>query len=112
LVVAACGEDANQYDGNGRNLLSMRGFYDLGRIARELADQHSEGKLLLVQEGGYALTYSAFCLYAVVEGVLGIEDPMPDEIAYKASIERPEYPMSLIPIIRKQWRELVDGARA
>ncbi len=112
LIVVACGEDANQYDGNGRNLLSMRGFYDLGRIARELADQHSEGKLLLMQEGGYALTYSAFCLYAAVEGVLGVEDPMPDEIAYKASIERPEYPISLIPAIRKQWRELVDGARS
>jgi hypothetical protein len=36
---------------------------------------------------------------------------MPDDIAYKASIERPEYPMSLIPVIHKQWRELVDGAR-
>ena len=89
----------------------MRGFYDLGRIARELADQHAEGKLLLMQEGGYAVTYSAFCLYAVVEGVLGVEDPMPDEIAYKASIERPEYPISLIPTIRKQWNELVAGAR-
>ncbi len=65
-----------------------------------------------MQEGGYALTYSAFCLYAVVERVLGVEDPMPDDIAYKASIERPEYPISLIPVIRKQWRELVDGARS
>jgi hypothetical protein len=37
---------------------------------------------------------------------------MPDEIAYKASIERPEYPISLIPVIRKQWRELVDEARS
>jgi hypothetical protein len=47
-----------------------------------------------------------------VEGVLGIEGPMPDDIAYMASIERPEYPMSLIPVIRKQWREVVDGARS
>lgn len=77
-----------------------------------MADQHSDGRLLLMQEGGYALTYSAVCLYAVVEGVLGVEDPMPDDIAYKASIERPEYPISLIPVIRKQWRELVDGARS
>ena len=50
-----------------------------------------------------ALTYSAF-----VEGVLGIEDPMPDEIAYKASIERPQYPISLIPVIRKQWLEATE----
>jgi acetoin utilization deacetylase AcuC-like enzyme len=77
-----------------------------------MADQHSDGRLLLMQEGGYALTYSAFCLYVVVEGVLGVEDSMPDDIAYKASIERPEYPISLIPVIRKQWRELVDGARS
>jgi acetoin utilization deacetylase AcuC-like enzyme len=110
LLLIACGQDANQFDSNGRNLLSMRGFYDLGRIARELADQHCDGRLLLVQEGGYAVTYSAFCMHAIVEGILRVADPMPDSIAYDACIEQPEHPISRIPGIRESWREAVaDG---
>lgn len=110
LLVIACGEDANQFDSNGRNLLSMRGFYDLGRIARELADRHCEGRMVLVQEGGYAVTYSAFCLYALAEGVLGIAEPMEDKIAYAASIERPEFPISRIPAIHEAWRGAIAEA--
>lgn len=110
LLVIACGEDANQFDSNGRNLLSMSGFHDLGRIAREMADEHCDGKLLLVQEGGYAVTYAAFCLYAIVEGVLGV-DPTPDFIRYDASIERPEYPLSQIPVIRKAWHDEIQRAQ-
>ena len=88
----------------------MRGFFDLGRIARELADEHCGGKLLLMQEGGYAVTYSAFCLYAIVEGVLGI-DPTEDVIAYEASIEEPEYSLSRIPIIREGWLDAIKRGR-
>ncbi len=111
LLLVACGQDANQFDHNGRNLLSMRGFYDLGRTARELADRHCEGRMLLMQEGGYALTYTGFCMYAIAEGVLGVPDPMPDPLAYAASIERTEYPVSRIPVIRKQWASAVEAAR-
>jgi acetoin utilization deacetylase AcuC-like enzyme len=110
LMVVACGEDANQYDSNGRNLLSMAGFHHLGRIAREMADEHCDGKMLLMQEGGYAVTYAAFCLYAIAEGVLGI-DPTPDFIAYDASIEEPEYPLSRIPVIREGWQSAIKQAR-
>ena len=41
------------------------------------------GRLLLVQEGGYARTYAALCLHATLEGVLGAEAPLlPDPLAY------------------------------
>ena len=63
-----------------------------------------------MQEGGYAVTYAAFCLYTIVEGVLGV-DPTPDFIAYDASIERPEYPLSRIPVIREAWRDATNRAR-
>jgi acetoin utilization deacetylase AcuC-like enzyme len=111
LLLVACGQDANQLDPNGRNLLSMRGFRALGRIARELAERHCQGRLLLTQEGGYALTYTAFCMYAVMEGILGSDPPMEDPIAYAPSIERPEHPISLIPQIRQAWLDAVRRAR-
>jgi acetoin utilization deacetylase AcuC-like enzyme len=110
LLVIACGEDASQFDSNGRNLMSMRGFYDLGRIAREIADDHCEGRLLLMQEGGYAVTYAAFCLYAALQGVTGVARAQ-DFIAYDPDIEQPEYPLAQIPKIRDGWQEAIRQAR-
>jgi acetoin utilization deacetylase AcuC-like enzyme len=112
LLCVACGLDANQFDPNGRNLLSMRGFRTLGAIARELADRHCGGRLLLTQEGGYAVTYSAFCMYAVMEGLLGVADPMPDPLAYGPEIEQPEAAIATIAPLRSAWRDAVRRAGA
>jgi len=106
LIIVACGQDANQFDSNGRNLLSMAGFRTLGRAARELARDTCNARLLLCQEGGYAVTYTAFCMYAVAEGVLGIDDPMGDPLAYDATIEKPDYALEEIARIKDRWHEL------
>lgn len=106
LIVVACGQDANQFDSNGRNLLSMAGFRDLGRAVRKLASETCNGRLLLCQEGGYAVTYTAFCMYAVAEGVMGTDEPMGDPLAYDATIEKPEYALEEIARIRDRWYEL------
>jgi acetoin utilization deacetylase AcuC-like enzyme len=82
ILVVACGQDANQFDPNGRLLLSMAGFYELGRRARALADECCGGRLALVQEGGYQLSYAAYCLHATLEGVLGREPGLADPIAF------------------------------
>ena len=109
LIVIACGQDANQFDQNGRNLLSMRGFRSLGTAARELAAELCDGRLLLCQEGGYAITYTGFCMYAVAEGVLGVETPMDDPLAYDATIEQPNVPLAAISHVGARWRELVGA---
>ncbi len=82
VLFIACGQDANQFDPNGRQLLAMEGFYQLGRRARQLADDCCAGRLVLVQEGGYQMSYAAYCLHATLEGVLLREPGLPDPIAY------------------------------
>ena len=82
LLLVAVGQDANQFDPNGRQTVSMNGFRRLGDAARSLAERHCDGRLVLVQEGGYARTYSAFCLHATLEGVLGLEPTLDDPCAY------------------------------
>ena len=74
-------------------------------FAAELCD----GRLLLCQEGGYAITYTGFCMYAVAEGVLGVETPMDDPLAYDATIEQPNVPLAAISHVGARWRELVGA---
>ena len=56
----------------------MAGFRRLGEITRELADRHCDGRLVMVQEGGYARSYSALCMHATLEGVLGTGELLAD----------------------------------
>ncbi len=88
-IVVAAGQDASQFDPNGRQLLSMAGFRRLGAMARALAERHCEGRLCLVQEGGYAVSYAAFCLHATLEGALGLDPLLDDPLAYLPEDPRP-----------------------
>ncbi|KAL3702367.1 hypothetical protein R1sor_020389 [Riccia sorocarpa] len=54
---------AVQLDPNGRQCITAEGYRTLGRILAEEADKHADGRLLLVQEGGYHVTYSAYCAH-------------------------------------------------
>lgn len=61
----------------------MDGYRVIGQTVRGLAEKHCHGRLLIVQEGGYHVTYSAYCLHAILEGVLKIPAPLlSDPIAY------------------------------
>jgi acetoin utilization deacetylase AcuC-like enzyme len=82
LLLVAAGQDASQFDPNGRQCLTMAGFRRLGAAARELADRHCDGRTVLVQEGGYARTYAGYCLHATLEGVLGLEPSLEDPCAW------------------------------
>ena len=82
ILFIAAGQDANQFDPNGRQLLSMKGFHELGERARSLADECCAGRLVLVQEGGYAISYAAYCLHATLEGVLRRAPGLVDPLAY------------------------------
>ena len=80
-MIIASGQDANQFDPNGRQCVDMDGFRRLGE-ARARSPSGIGGRLVLVQEGGYARTYSAFCLHATLEGVLGVQGELEDPCAY------------------------------
>ncbi len=87
LLIIANGLDASQFDPNGRQLLTMYGFNRLAQRARQFADAHCEGRLLIVQEGGYNPAYSAYCLHAAAQGFLGQASTLPDPLAYMPAFE-------------------------
>ncbi|MCC6179273.1 MAG: hypothetical protein IT305_28535 [Chloroflexi bacterium] len=82
VIIGACGQDASGFDPNGRQNLLMNGFRRLGRAIGTLSEELCDGRLVLVQEGGYGRTYSAYCLHATLEGVLDIGPLLEDPIGY------------------------------
>ena len=81
VVIGASGQDASAFDGNGRMNVSMEGFRLIGERVRASAER-SGARLVLVQEGGYARTYAAYCLHATLEGVLGTGTLLDDPLAF------------------------------
>ncbi|KAL8139913.1 hypothetical protein V2J09_005934 [Rumex salicifolius] len=83
MIVFVVGQDSSAFDPNGRQCLTMDGYRKIARAVRVLADAHCGGRLFIVQEGGYHLTYSAYCLHATLEGALNLENPLlHDPISY------------------------------
>jgi acetoin utilization deacetylase AcuC-like enzyme len=73
---------------------------------RSMANRHGNGQILIVQEGGYHISYSAYCLHATLEGVLDLEAPLLDDpIAYYPEDER--YTVKVVDMIKNTWKESV-----
>ncbi|GLT63925.1 hypothetical protein SLA2020_364510 [Shorea laevis] len=106
MIVLVIGQDSSAFDPNGRQCLTMDGYREIGRIIRGLADKHCDGRLLIVQEGGYHVTYSAYCLHATLEGVLNLPLPLlSDPIAYYPEDEA--FAVKVIESIKRYHRETV-----
>ncbi|XLS93359.1 hypothetical protein HN51_069367 [Arachis hypogaea] len=84
MIVLTIGLDSSAFDPNGRQCLTIEGYRKIGKIVHDLAKQHSDGRLVIVQEGGYHVTYSAYYLHAFLESVLSLASlpPFPDPIVY------------------------------
>ncbi|CAN1171172.1 Histone deacetylase 8 [Linum perenne] len=103
MLVFVVGQDSSAFDPNGRLCLTMDGYREIGRIVHGLTNVHSGGRLLIVQEGGYHITYSAYCLHATLEGVLNLPEPLlPDPIAYYPEDEA--FAVNVIDSIKKYQR--------
>ncbi|MDH3520290.1 MAG: histone deacetylase [Myxococcales bacterium] len=108
LLVVAAGQDANQFDPNGRNCVTMAGFHGLAARSRALAERCCAGRMALVQEGGYAISYAALCLHATLEGALGEAMSLPDPLAYLP--DPGDRVDALIDGIERRWRAALRAA--
>lgn len=70
LVLVSAGFDAHASDPLANMRLSERGFADLARRTLQIADEHAEGRIVAVLEGGYdpeALAESVVATLAVLD---------------------------------------------
>ena len=83
LVLISAGQDASNMDPLGRMCLTTEGYRRMTARMIEIAETHADGRLVILQEGGYSETYAPYCTLAVIETLAGkrteIDEPLPIE---------------------------------
>ncbi len=77
LILVSAGFDAHWMDHSSVLGLSMKGYYDLVDGLRKLAENHCEGRIVLLLEGGYNLQTLGTCAAAALHALRAI--PAPDD---------------------------------
>src|SRR5260370_1013989 len=67
---------------------TMDGFRQISMLMVGLAEQVCDGKLVMLQAGGYSLAYVPYCTVAVVEPLLGVDLGIVDLYATSWEYER------------------------
>lgn len=73
LVLVVAGHDASWLDPLAHMMMTMDGFRMLSQEIVYLADEMCDGRLLLLQAGGYSAPYVPYCAVASVEPLLGVD---------------------------------------
>ncbi|KAL3689858.1 hypothetical protein R1sor_016167 [Riccia sorocarpa] len=110
ILVVTFGQDASVLDPNGRQCITAEGYRTLGRILAEEADKHADGRLLLVQEGGYHVTYSAYCAHFMVEGLLKLPENLLDDLQ-PSTLEDEEFIAAKVEEIKQTFTDAVAAAK-
>ncbi|MCM8750086.1 class II histone deacetylase [Thermomicrobiaceae bacterium CFH 74404] len=80
LVLVSVGQDASTADPLGRMCLTTEAYRWMMHQILTLAEEVADGRLVVVQEGGYSEIYGPYCTLAVFEGLTGqrtgIEEPL------------------------------------
>lgn len=88
LILISAGQDASWLDPLAQQMMSMDGFRQISTGMRDLAEEICEGKIVLLQEGGYSAAYVPYCTAAVLEPVLGTDLGIVDLYAGSSELER------------------------
>jgi acetoin utilization deacetylase AcuC-like enzyme len=78
LLIVACGVDASTYDPLARLAVTARAFGAVGRRLLALSRELCDGRLVMVQEGGYSHQYAPFCWLALIEAIAEVPEPHED----------------------------------
>jgi acetoin utilization deacetylase AcuC-like enzyme len=72
LILVSAGQDASTMDPDGRMCLSTEAYRWMTRALMEAAADLCEGRLVILQEGGYSETYAPYCTLGILESLTGI----------------------------------------
>jgi len=105
LVIISAGQDANWLDPLAQMMVTQSGFRKMSEMVLGLAEDVCEGRLVMLQEGGYSAAYVPYCTVAAIEPLLGVDLGIIDLNAGTAEVERCET------IFTKETRDALEAAR-
>lgn len=83
LVLVSAGQDASNSDPLGRMCLTTEGYRRMTERMMAIAEEHADGRLVILQEGGYSEIYGPYCTLAIIETLAGkrsgVDEPVPIE---------------------------------
>ncbi len=88
LIIISAGQDASWLDPLAQMMVTMAGFRQLSELLVSLAEEVCEGRLVMLQEGGYSAAYVPYCAAAAVEPLLGVDLGITDLYATSSELER------------------------
>ena len=114
LIIVSAGQDASWLDPLAQMMVTMAGFRQMSELLVDLAGEVCEGRLVMLQEGGYSAAYVPYCTVAAVEPLVGVDLGITDLYATSSELERcktiltDETQKALIAVRKwhKQWWKL------
>jgi acetoin utilization deacetylase AcuC-like enzyme len=88
LVIISAGQDANWLDPLAQMMVTQAGFRTMSKLMMELAADTCEGRLVMLQEGGYSAAYVPYCTIAAVEPLSVVDLGVVDLYPGTAEVER------------------------
>ncbi len=88
LIIVTAGQDASWLDPLAQMMMTMNGYRQIANQVVQLAQQVCDGRLVVLQAGGYSPAYVPYCTAAIVESLLGVDLGIVDLYATAPELER------------------------
>jgi acetoin utilization deacetylase AcuC-like enzyme len=105
LVIVSAGQDASWLDPLAQMMVTQAGFRSMAELMLGLTEDICEGRMVMLQEGGYSAAYVPYCTVAAVEPLLGVDLGVVDLYAGTAEVDRSAT------IFTKETENALVGAR-
>jgi acetoin utilization deacetylase AcuC-like enzyme len=79
LVLVSAGQDPSAADPLGRMSVTADGFRAMAAGLASHADRLCDGRLAVIQEGGYSADHLPFCNLAILEAIAGLDPTFPTD---------------------------------
>lgn len=88
LILITAGQDACWLDPMAHMMVTMRGYRQMAQRMVDLAGEICDGRLVVLQAGGYSAAYVPYCTAAVVEALVDVDLGIVDLYATSSELER------------------------
>jgi acetoin utilization deacetylase AcuC-like enzyme len=88
LILITAGQDPSWLDPLAQMMVTMQGFRQMSELLVHLAEEVCDGRLVMLQAGGYSTAYVPYCTVAAVEPLLSVEPSLIDLYDTSPELER------------------------